>query len=348
MLTKPAPTRNFVHMLNKVEPPLLRVSGLRKSFASGGALGGSAKHHVLRDVSFSIQPGEVVALVGESGSGKSTIARLIARLYAPDAGELLWRGHDVLKQEPRGASLAYRRDVQMVFQDPFGSLNPVHTVSYHLERPLLRHGLATRDTVKERVHALLTRVGLTPAPEMAARYPHALSGGQRQRVAIARALAVGPSLLLADEPTSMLDVSLRLELLNLISERSREDDMALLFITHDLASARYLADRILVLYAGQVVEVGPSAELIAEPRHPYTQLLVAAAPQGSGSLREPLPAGPGRPDPLKPAIGCAFVGRCRHVMGNCEGEMPSLRALSDGQRQIRCHLPDGVEGVHAH
>jgi peptide/nickel transport system ATP-binding protein len=348
MLTNRTPTRNFVHMSNKVEPPLLSVSGLEKSFASGGALGGSTRHRVLRDVSFSIEAGEVVALVGESGSGKSTIARLIARLDRPDSGELLWKGRNILEHEPRGASLAYRRAVQMIFQDPFGSLNPVHTVSYHLERPLLRHGLATRATVQTQVHALLQRVGLTPVEEMAARYPHALSGGQRQRVAIARALAVGPALLLADEPTSMLDVSLRLELLNLIAERRRDEDMALLFITHDLASARYLADRILVLYAGQIVEVGESDALIAEPQHPYTQLLVAAAPQGAGSLREPLPADPGRADPLNPAVGCSFFGRCRHAVARCEGEMPELRPLAQGDRQIRCHLPDGVGGAHAH
>ena len=334
-------------MMNKDAQPLLRVSGLRKSFQAGGALGGKARHHVLRGVDFTIAAGEVVALVGESGSGKSTIARVLARLYEPDSGEIRFKGQDILSAEPRGASLSYRRAVQMIFQDPFGSLNPVHTVAYHLARPLLRHGLATRADVMERVHALLERVGLTPAGEMAARHPHALSGGQRQRVAVARALAVGPELILADEPTSMLDVSLRMELLRLIAERQREEGMAILFITHDLASARFLADRILVLYSGQVVEVGPSDAVIASPRHPYSELLVSAAPRGPGSLKEPLPADSGRPNPLNPARGCAFFGRCRHSVALCEDSPPELRPLVDVERSIRCHLSAGVGVTHA-
>ena len=273
----------------KDQTPLLSVRSLTKSFRGSGLLQGAKRHQVLKGVSFDVSAGEVVALVGESGSGKSTIARLVARLDQPDSGEIQLRGEDVLKREPRGASLAYRREVQMVFQDPFGSLNPVHTVHYHLRRPLLRHKQATPDQVDAKVHALLESVGLTPAVEMAARYPHALSGGQRQRVAIARTLATEPALMVADEPTSMLDVSLRLEVLELIARRRREHGMAILFITHDLASARYLADRIIVLHAGEIVEEGPTEQVIQQPSHAYTRLLLAAAPGGKHSLREPLP-----------------------------------------------------------
>ena len=276
-------------MVNKGDEPLLSVRELTKSFRVNGLFESRREHHVLRGVSFDIRPGEVVALVGESGSGKSTIARLVARLDQPNSGSICLDGQDVLTVEPRGASLAYRRRVQMIFQDPFGSLNPVHTIGYHLERPLLRHRLATRAEVKARVIGLLEQVGLTPAEEMATRYPFALSGGQRQRVAIARAMAVEPSLLLADEPTSMLDVSLRLEILNVISQQQARTKMALLFITHDLASARYLADRIVVLFEGQVVEEGPTAQIIERAEHPYTQLLLAAAPGGKYALRDPLP-----------------------------------------------------------
>ena len=276
-------------MLNKVAEPLLSVRELTKSFRVNGLFESQREHHVLRGVSFDIRAGEVVALVGESGSGKSTIARLIARLDQPTSGSIRLDGRDVLAHEPRGASLAYRRRVQMIFQDPFGSLNPVHTIGYHLERPLLRHRVATREDVKERVVGLLEQVGLMPAVEMATRYPFALSGGQRQRVAIARAMAVEPSVLLADEPTSMLDVSLRLEILNLISQQQARTKMALLFITHDLASARYLADRIVVLFEGQVVEEGPTEQIIERPEHPYTKLLLAAAPGGKYALRDPLP-----------------------------------------------------------
>ena len=248
--------------------PLLAVERLEKRFGSVRAVA---------DVSFEIERGEVVALVGESGSGKSTVARLLARLDTPSSGAIKIAGTDVLASEPRGASLAYRRRVQMIFQDPYASLNPAHTIGHHLERPIARHHRARHDDLTARVEQLLLDVGLTPPSQIARRRPHELSGGQRQRVAIARTLAVEPDLLIADEPTSMLDVSLRVDVLNLLHRLRDERRLAILFITHDLASARYLADRILVMYRGTIVDGGPTEELIARPTHSYTQQLLAAA-----------------------------------------------------------------------
>jgi peptide/nickel transport system ATP-binding protein len=255
-------------------PPLLEVRGIGKTFTSGGLFAESTSVVAAADVSFRIDRGEAVALVGESGSGKSTIARILVRLESPDGGEILLDGQNVLSREPRRASLGYRGRVQMVFQDPFGSLNPVHNVAHHLERPLLRHGRAKAGEAREQAMALLRTVGLEPAEEFIDRHPYELSGGQRQRVAIARALAVEPDLLVADEPTSMLDVSIRMGILNLLARLKRERRLAILLITHDLASARYLADRILVLYRGRIVEEGRSGELVEKPKHPYTRALL--------------------------------------------------------------------------
>jgi ABC-type glutathione transport system ATPase component len=231
----------------------------------------------VEDVSFSLGRGEAVALVGESGSGKSTTGRMIARLVEPTAGAIRLDGEDALARRP---SLALRRRVQMIFQDPFASLNAVHTVRHHLARPLLRHGrVEGRGAALERAVAdLLGSVGL--APHLADRHPHQLSGGQRQRVAIARALAVGPELIVADEPTSMLDVSLRAGVLSLLDELKTRRGLAFVFITHDLASAARFADSVLVLRQGRVIESGPARTVLGTPMHPYTRLLLAAAPRG--------------------------------------------------------------------
>ena len=229
------------------------------------------------DVSFTLEPGRTVALVGQSGSGKSTIAKLLMQLERPTSGRILLDGRAV---ERRGAGLArYRRTVQMVFQDPFASLNPFHTVEHHLERPLrLHHRGLTDAEIHRRVLRLLERVRLTPAENVARRRPHELSGGQRQRVAIARALAPEPGILVADEPVSMLDVSIRLGVLNLLATLQREEQLGVLYITHDLATARHFSDEILVMYRGRVVERGPADEVILNPRHEYTRTLAEAAP----------------------------------------------------------------------
>ncbi|WP_214410804.1 ABC transporter ATP-binding protein [Sphaerisporangium fuscum] len=240
------------------------------------------KHYTIRDgrgrrtlravdgVSFTLRSGETAALVGQSGSGKSTVVRMLARLTEPTSGAILLDGERVR------SARRYRKDVQMVFQDPFASLNPAHTVGYHLRRPLRLHGTAADLT--RGVHELLERVGLTPVERYARRLPHELSGGQRQRVAIARALAPRPKVLLADEPVSMLDVSIRLEILNLVDELKREQDLAVLYVTHDLATARYFSSTIMVMNEGRVVERGPSDDVILRPAHPYTRLLAEAAP----------------------------------------------------------------------
>src|SRR3981189_1054039 len=217
----------------------LEVRNLTKRFPICGALRGRAYVHAVDDVNFALRPGTITALVGESGSGKSTVARLLARLYDPTRGSILYEGSDVTHDRRRRDVLAYRSQVQMIFQDPFGSLNPVKTVRHHLARPLRIHGLATRNNVEARVLALLEQVGLVPPEKVAAKYPHELSGGQRQRVASARPLAVQPIVVIADEPTSMLDVSIRIGILNLMADLKRDHGLAFLYVTHDLASARY-------------------------------------------------------------------------------------------------------------
>ncbi|GAA1320016.1 ABC transporter ATP-binding protein [Brachybacterium tyrofermentans] len=231
----------------------------------------------VKSVDFELTPGRTVALVGQSGSGKSTIAKLIAQLETPTSGTITLNGKPVGR---RGRALAaYRDEVQMVFQDPFASLNPFHSIGHHLERPLLLHGKATKADVREKALALLERVNLSPAESFIDRKPHELSGGQRQRVAIARALAPEPSVLVADEPVSMLDVSVRLGVLNLLATLQREENLALLYITHDLATARHFSDEILVMYRGDVVERGPSDDVILNPQAEFTKQLLVAAPE---------------------------------------------------------------------
>ncbi len=264
--------------------PLLSVRGLSRRFHVRESLWRTKTVYAVRDVSFDVRRGESVALVGESGSGKSTTARMIARLLAPSEGEILLDG------APAASGLAYRRRVQMIFQDPFSSLNPVHRIGYHIERPLLRHGFAAdRAEAARRTCSLLETVGLSPGADVARKYPHELSGGQRQRVAIARALAVEPDLILADEPTSMLDVSIRVGVLNLLRDLKERRGIAFLYITHDLASARYFADRTMVMRNGEIVEHGPSARVMDAPEHPYTRLLLAAVPDPAVDIEAPLP-----------------------------------------------------------
>ena len=251
---------------------MLEARGLTVDFGIRGA----PKLRAVDGVSFSLEAGKTVALVGESGSGKSTVVRVLGRLLRPTAGEILLDGEEV--RGGHRALRAYRRRVQLIFQDPFASLNPAHPVHHHLQRPLLVNGQARRRTVDGAVDQLLQTVNLLPPQDIARRYPHELSGGQRQRVAIARSLAPSPDVLLADEPVSMLDVSIRLEILNLLDELKRLHNLALLYVTHDLATARHFSSELLVMYRGEIVERGPSDDVILAPKHPYTQLLASAAP----------------------------------------------------------------------
>ncbi|CAM3756583.1 ABC transporter ATP-binding protein [Isoptericola cucumis] len=252
-----------VHVSDLVKEYTMRT-GLRRS-----------RLRAVDHVSLDLVPGRTVALVGESGSGKSTIAKILTRMESPTSGTVDVRLDD--GTPVRGA--LYRRQVQMVFQDPFASLNPFHSIEHHVARPLRIHQRTrTADETHERVVEMLERVNLTPGAEFAARRPHELSGGQRQRVAIARALAPGSQVLIADEPVSMLDVSIRLGVLNLLGRLQREDRLAVLYITHDLATARHFSDEIVVLYRGRVVERGPADAVILDPHHDYTKLLAMAAP----------------------------------------------------------------------
>ena len=267
----------------------------------------------VQDVSLCLRPGRVTALVGESGSGKTTVARLLAGLYPPTSGVVRFREQAV--GERGGMSLGeYRRQVQLVFQDPFASLNPIHTVRYHLSRPLRVHR-QIRGPAEETalITSLLERVSLTPAEMFIGKYPHELSGGQRQRVAIARALAARPCVLLADEPVSMLDVSIRLEILNLLVRLKEEDQIAVLYITHDIASAYYFADEMLVMYAGQVVERGSSDQVIRQPKHSYTQLLLNSAPDPERvhGRRPPVTTQNDEPNLIVPPGGCCVPAPSR-------------------------------------
>jgi peptide/nickel transport system ATP-binding protein len=313
--------------------------------------------HAVRDVSFNLYRGAVVALVGESGSGKSTAARLLAGQERLTSGAIRLDGRQV-EVASRGDFRRYKSEVQLVFQDPFSSLNPIHTVRYHLERPVKLHQ-GQDAKVGQEVVSLMEQVRLTPAKQFLAKYPHELSGGQRQRVSFARALAARPSVLLADEPVSMLDVSIRLEMLNLLDDLRRRFSLAMLYITHDIASARYFADEILVMYAGEIVERGPAEELTQRPAHPYTQLLVASAPDpdnlGSalrgGSRRQGLATVSGRPQNLDGSAatkGCPFNPRCPFADDLCRREDPALTQISDTRGAACWHLdaaaPELVSG----
>jgi peptide/nickel transport system ATP-binding protein len=317
----------------------LEVRRLTKRFPIGGALRARLQVHAVDDVSFELRPGTITALVGESGSGKTTVARLIARLSEASGGEILFAEGDVTRTKSRRQLLRYRAQVQMIFQDPFGSLNPVKTIRHHIERPLRIHDVVPGSQVEGRVHELLRTVGLVPPEDIAAKYPHELSGGQRQRVAIARALAVEPKVVLADEPTSMLDVSIRIGILNLMLKLKEERQIAFLYVTHDLASARYVADEIMVMYAGQIVERGPVEQVLAEPLHPYTRLLLAAVPDPARRLDdEPIEASKGVASAaVDPADGCRFVSRCPIAVGICSQVTPALVEARPAQI-ARCHV----------
>jgi peptide/nickel transport system ATP-binding protein len=306
--------------------PVLEGRELTKSFwvkQGRGLLARRAHVHAVEAVSVRLDAGRVTALVGESGAGKTTVGRLLARIIKPDAGDVLLDGQPA----PPGRPRAYAAQVQMVFQDPFASLNPVHRVRHHLVRPLQIHHMADGD-LDGAVAELLRRVALKPPDTFIRKFPHELSGGQRQRVAIARGLAVRPRVLIADEPVSMLDVSIRLGVLNLLADLRDREKLAILYVTHDIASARYLADTITVMYAGQVVETAPSVSLTDQAAHPYTQLLLAAAPDPD-RVESPALAGRGAPPSLlAPPSGCRFHPRCPYVMEICKSQVPPSVVVS--------------------
>ncbi len=322
----------------RVPDVVLDVQGLTKRFVVG-ALGRRRVVRALSDVDLTLARGEVLALVGESGSGKTTAARALAYLDPADAGEIRLHGKLVPRRPDSRRLAQYRREVQMIFQDPYASLDPLQTVGHTIARPLRSYHLARPAEERSAVARLLEQVGLVPAADFLGRYPHELSGGQRQRVGIARALAVEPSLLLADEPTSMLDVSIRLTIMNLLRDLQASSAMTLVFITHDLAGAYYISDRIAILYAGRLLELGPATEVMGEPRHPYTQLLRHAAPDPARQFgRDQRFEGHGDPPDLAALPpGCPFAPRCPHVSAACRDALPPLYAVG-AAHTVRCVL----------
>jgi len=331
-----------MRIVSDTRGPVLEARALSKEYRLSRGRHG-LRLGAARDVSLSLRPGVIVALVGESGSGKTTVARILAGQERPTSGQVLLDGVEV-RPAQREAFRTYKRSVQMVFQDPFSSLNPVHTVRYHLERPVQIHGRASgRAAVAAAASELLEDVHLTPPEHFLAKFPHELSGGQRQRVAIARALAARPRVLLADEPVSMLDVSIRLGVLDLIDQLRSRFDLAVLYITHDIASARYFAEETLVMYAGEIVERGPSEEVTQKPAHPYTQLLVSAAPDpdrlgrqlGARPELSRAPAVGRSGSSLSTAVGCRFSPRCPLADDRCRTQSPPLATI-DRQRAAAC------------
>jgi peptide/nickel transport system ATP-binding protein len=294
-------------------------------------------------VSFDIQRGETLGLVGESGCGKSTVGRAILRLYEPTGGRLVFDGQDITnlgESELR----PLRRRMQMIFQDPYASLNPRHSVGRMVGEPMRVHGLANRRQANRRVRELLQTVGL-PA-DAATRYPHEFSGGQRQRIGLARALALNPDFIVADEPVSALDVSIQAQIINLLENLQREFDLTYLFIAHDLAVVRHISDRIAVMYLGSIVEVSPAEDLYANPLHPYTISLLSAVPIPDPVIerqRETILLSGDLPSPANPPPACRFHTRCPYIQPTrCTDDVPELRKLSDGHL-VACHWAEEIK-----
>jgi peptide/nickel transport system ATP-binding protein len=326
-------------------PALVDVAGLRKQFTVRGARWGAPKKvvHAVSDISFRVAAGQTLGIVGESGCGKSTLARLLMGLIEADDGQVQIAGQ---RLGPQPAQLkALRRKVQMVFQDSFASLNPRLSIEAALMFGPLVHGVP-RDEARARAHALLDRVGLAPA-RFASRYPHEVSGGQRQRVNIARALALQPEVVIFDEAVSALDKSVELQVLNLLQELKAELGLTYLFISHDLNVVQYISDQVLVMYLGQIVEIGPVQEVFERPAHPYTRALLASMPSMDPRQRTtvaPLVGDP--PRPIDPPSGCRFRSRCPHARALCAEQMPLLDAAGGASVQAHrtaCHMISSPE-----
>jgi peptide/nickel transport system ATP-binding protein len=318
--------------------PLLRAVGLTRHFRIGGMLAHKQILHAVDDFDLEIGEREVVALVGESGSGKSTVARLLGRVYPPTSGEIFYRGRPIQRLRSRRSLFWYWGEVAMVFQDPFSAFNPVFRVSHGVMRNLALHRPdLTRAERQQEAKRVFESVGLSP--DMLSRFPYEMSGGERQRIGFAQALAVRPKLILADEPVSMLDVSIRAGVLNMMAKLRDEEGVSILYITHDIASARYVADRIVVMYAGHKVEAGPAEAVLADPKHPYTQLLLSAV----GDPREKdeqISADTGEPPKvINPTEGCRFRWRCPYAIEKCSVVTP--RPSPIGASEVACFVATG-------
>ena len=319
-----------------VPAPLLVVENLKKYFTRGGLLGKRVVR-AIDGVSFSLHRGETLGLVGESGSGKSTLGRLVLRLYEPTSGRILFDGMDITRL-PEKKLRPLRRRLQLVPQDPYASFNPLRSIGEQLVEPLEVHGLAEGEEAKSRVLAMLERIGLTPAEEFYQRRPYQFSGGQLQRAAIARAMLLEPELVVADEPTSSLDVSVRASILELLREFKEKLNQAMIFITHDLATARLIADNIAVMYLGKIVELGPVSIVLNKPLHPYTKALLAAIPRISRHGRKKTAELRGDiPDPGSPPPGCRLHPRCPFARKICSEKEPALIEV-EKRHYVACHF----------
>ena len=317
--------------------PVLAVSELKKHFpVKKGLLRRTVGHvYAVDGVSFSIGEGETLGLVGESGCGKSTVARTVLRLLEPTGGEIRVEGHDITRLG-KGALRPYRRQMQMIFQDPFSSLNPRMSAGDIVGEPLQVHDIASGKQRETIVAELFDQVGLRKAQMKS--FPHEFSGGQRQRISIARALALNPKLIVADEPVSALDVSIQAQVINLMMDLQREKRLSYLFIAHDLAVVEHISHRIAVMYLGKIVEYADKQTLFTQPRHPYTEALLSAVPVPNPKLKREKRLLQGDvPSPINPPPGCTFHTRCPYAEARCKIERPLLREISPGHG-VSCHL----------
>ncbi|PLR95974.1 ABC transporter ATP-binding protein [Bacillus sp. T33-2] len=323
-------------LLNEQDKPLLEVKNLKKYFPITNSLGkvtGQVK--AVNDVSFNLYEGETYGLVGESGCGKSTTGRTVLRLVEPTEGETVYKGQNIYSLKGREL-LNMRRELQMVFQDPYSSLNPRKRIGHILEETLKIHNIGTKQERMDRVMDMLNRVGFQS--EQYYRYPHEFSGGQRQRIGLARALMVNPSLIICDEPVSALDVSIQSQVLNLLEEIQDEFKLAYLFVSHDLSVVRHISDRIGVMYLGRMVEEGPTDELFANPLHPYTKALLSAVPVADPAVkREKIKLKGEVPSPINPPAGCVFHTRCPFAIDICKQEVPVMK-MNAANHSVACHL----------
>lgn len=339
--------KNFVN--DTASPPLLEVRGLTKYFpVKQGIIPRTVGQvHAVDDISFTLEQGETLGLVGESGCGKSTVGKTLLRLAHPTRGSVKFEGRNIVEMD-RQELRTLRRDVQIIFQDPFESLNSRHTVRKILSEPFIIHRLGTKAEREEKVAELLNRVGLDASA--ANRYPHEFSGGQRQRIGIARAIALKPKLVVCDEAVSALDVSVQSQVVNLLLDLQQEMHLALIFIAHDLAVVKHVSDEIAVMYLGKIVETSTSGDIYRTPKHPYTQALISAIPVADPTKRPDRIILQGDvPSPILPPSGCRFHTRCRYAQPRCASDIPSLEPVSTDPREgsVACFFWKNLERTQA-